>query len=448
MRNLRRFEGTEPAEVRAQVLSELGPDAIMVRAGKERSGGLFGFFEREIFVIEAEPPDPKGASSPGADVATRFGEPSVPDGRETHEGGSETALRRLVEGTADVVSLVGRSGWAAPPEQAQDPSALPSSDALAVGFTSILEEAEAALAGKARSGADFREPLDASTEQVPARYTPAVSATPAPVPTGIIPGISPAADNAVSVARSRLSRLGLPAPLQPALDAPSLPYSLGPALALSLEALPPAPEVPALADAVVVTTGPRGAALELAKALACRLGLGDEALLVLGAGPAARQSSGGPRRYASALKLATAVAERRIAGRSSVVVVELPDDLSDLVQLHDAVAATRPEQVWASVPANTSVAQLARLAEHAGGLEALALADLDDAERPAELLTCDIPVAFLDGRPASALLWAARLLEERAPVRPATLGRPVSPVRARRTRPTPVTVSDRAVQDA
>ena len=54
MPNLQRFEGATPAEARARARQALGPDAAIVRAGRERSGGLFGFFEREVFVLEVE----------------------------------------------------------------------------------------------------------------------------------------------------------------------------------------------------------------------------------------------------------------------------------------------------------------------------------------------------------------------------------------------------------
>jgi len=49
-----------------------------------------------------------------------------------------------------------------------------------------------------------------------------------------------------------------------------------------------------------------------------------------------------------------------------------------------------------------------------GGLDAIALDGLDDTTTPASILGTGIPVARLDGRPASAALWTALLLERLA----------------------------------
>lgn len=55
---LRRFEGTNLAELTEQARAELGPGARIVRAQRVRRGGVAGFFAREVFVVEVEVPEP------------------------------------------------------------------------------------------------------------------------------------------------------------------------------------------------------------------------------------------------------------------------------------------------------------------------------------------------------------------------------------------------------
>lgn|GEM_PF-4002329 len=518
MPKLQRFEGTDPAEVRARIREELGPDATIVRAGRERSGGMLGFFEREVFVIEVETADDaapverpaaqRGAAQRGAAPraaaqrasAARGPSPATPGANPAATGttASRTAaaapataaaaaanlalatavatggLDSAVEATADVVSIRG--------EQFDD------------SFSYVLKEAEATLAAgqeeepgrftprlvnpaaaiddatapalaepaldspkpaaaprlfgrSTRPGSPTRslapeyervlrqagiylevasDPLDSEVEHRPfpevragfASYAPAA---PAPAAAGAVapaevarvavanvPAPRDEGAEADTLARIRLSRLGLPAGYQP--DATVEPLEA--ALLASLAHVPTTPPLPEHEDAVLLALGGEGTSARLALLLAERIGAGEEAVVTVSApGVALKSQPQGGRRVTSALRAATAVAERRIAGEPTVLAYELAEGAATAALLADVVAATRPDTTWAAVPANLEPLALRQIDRVARGIAALALYDLDDADRPAYLLGIGTPIALLDWRDATPLMWAARLAE-------------------------------------
>ncbi|HLI16004.1 MAG TPA: hypothetical protein VKV23_08145 [Acidimicrobiales bacterium] len=118
MPNLLRFEGPTKEAAAAKLFAALGEGARIVRAGRERSGGVLGFFQREVFVLEAEPP------------AERAG----------------TVLAPL----------------AAAVERTEDTLATSAGGAFESAFSEVLEEAEEALAAAAAAPAgEARRPLEA-----------------------------------------------------------------------------------------------------------------------------------------------------------------------------------------------------------------------------------------------------------------------------------------------
>jgi hypothetical protein len=62
----RRFEGNTLAEVLAKVQKEVGADAKIASAQKVRSGGAFGFFQRERFEVLVDLPDPAAVAAAAA----------------------------------------------------------------------------------------------------------------------------------------------------------------------------------------------------------------------------------------------------------------------------------------------------------------------------------------------------------------------------------------------
>ncbi len=114
---------------------------------------------------------------------------------------------------------------------------------------------------------------------------------------------------------------------------------------------------------------------------------------------------------ASARDAAAEVADRRIARCPSVVAVDCYPS-GPLPRLLGHVAtAVRPDAAWAIVPARCHTDDLDALAEAMRGLDAVCLVELDAAERPAAALAAGYPVAALDRRAATSLMWAARLID-------------------------------------
>ncbi len=457
MPQLHRFEGREPAEVRARVLAELGPNACIVRAGRERSGGLFGFFEREVFIIEAEademPPRPPAPASRPAPAGRFEAQSPTTDLAE--------AIERLASSTDDVVALASsaqpsHSQLAHSPldgkstarpghdsragddarqrhgHKGQAPASVgphPSDDrrgqdrperesaqgeVASDGFGDLLAEAEAALLEASVPGREQRAPDRA--HQAPHA---AARATAQAVP-------------------DWLEGIGLPTRFRPSREGPRAgDLELG--LVQALRALPDPPTISSAPGTAILAAGIGEAASLLGRAVAACLGIAEEELVVLTSAAAGRSRARrdtGAARCTSALKVATTIAQRRIDGRVSVVCAELAALDGGLTQLRDVVAAVRFDHRLAALPATAGSDVLEALERALGGLDALALYDLAASPEPGRWLAEPLPIAYLDWREASALQWAARLVEAR-PSSSASRRRPAAmPLEATHPAPT------------
>src|SRR5215203_6114485 len=63
------LDGDDVAALMERVRSELGPDAVVVKAERVRSGGVAGFFAKERYELTVEVPDDEAAHAPAADAA-------------------------------------------------------------------------------------------------------------------------------------------------------------------------------------------------------------------------------------------------------------------------------------------------------------------------------------------------------------------------------------------
>ena len=75
------------------------------------------------------------------------------------------------------------------------------------------------------------------------------------------------------------------------------------------------------------------------------------------------------------------------------------------------IASLRPTAVWGLVDATCKAEDIAAWADALGGIDALALENLDATVSPAAALGAGIPVVRLDGRPASAARWTATIVD-------------------------------------
>jgi hypothetical protein len=349
--SLQRFEGTSIEAVLEEASAQLGPGMRIVEANRLRRGGIGGFFAKERFEVAVEVVEPTPEPVPApAPVVER---------------------RRVIPPGVDPVLALA--------EQASD-------DELASSL-STEQDAFAELLG--RIAKDVQpEPI------APAPRAPRVVEArqlPVPAPTSASP----------------LATLGLPVDVD--LDGQD------PATGLlrALSALPAAAPVPKAAGDVVAVVGERDAALTLARTLAAELGLGaDEVVL------ASEHDDGADLPLGCLLPSVPAVADERCSARwrrrPSIVVVDTPVRPGASTFGRRALEALEPTATWGAVTAAAKPEDVLAWSDSLGGLDAVAVDGLDDTSTPASILGTGIPVARLDGRPASPALWTALLMERLA----------------------------------
>ena len=106
-------------------------------------------------------------------------------------------------------------------------------------------------------------------------------------------------------------------------------------------------------------------------------------------------------------------AARWIAARrdrtSTVVVIDAGFDSRSRSWAAHALAMIRPDAVWGTVDALAKPEDIAAWATAIGGVDALMVGNVDATVSPASVLRTGLPVARLDGRPASPERWAATI---------------------------------------
>src|SRR5437899_1056867 len=325
----------------------MGAGVRIVEANRLRKGGLGGFFAKERFEVAVE--------APGGETGTA---PPSPTPTPTRPATGDPVLA-----LADAVS-----------------------DGELASSLSTEQSAFAELLGRmARDTGD--------DELAPAAVVP--SAVPAAVPS--MPARRPSSDVA-------LARLGLPAAMVPLGGDDTM------ALIEALRALPVPAPVHASPGDVVAVVGPRDAALALARSIAAELGLSDDDVAL-----AAEDDDGEGVALGCLLPTVPAVIDERCSARwrrrPTVVAVATGVRASGSSFGGRALEAVEPSATWGAVPAVCKPEDVMAWSDSLGGLDAIALDGLDETTTPASILGTGIPVARLDGRPASPALWTALLLE-------------------------------------
>jgi len=456
----RRFEGRNLEDALARACTEVGSEARVVAAERVRSGGIGGFFARERVEIEVELEDAAVAPQPDApasllDIADRISsEEQEANTAPRAERGRANAKRRMtVRPDAVTTGPPSPSGPApsaagpvpAPPQVIElgppAPAAAPQVPHLSTEtstFAEILERITAETTGHEapdRAAPDHAAALDGAdghdvpgaTEQplppvpVPASATPAArhAAPVAPSPVAPAPD-APAAVDAAPVAprpavqlvvraappaplafpRPRddggpLARLGLPPELEPAGP------DLRDALVAQLAALPQPAPLPSSRGTVIAVVGPPGLAYQTARTIRSRVGTDA---------PIATFSPRGPAEHDAALD---EVSDQRRGWRRrpapTVAVVDAPVG-RPTEWAADALCALEPTAVWGIVEASRKVEDIEAWSSGLGGVDALCLTGIDDTVSPAAALRTGLPVALLEGQPATAERWADVLL--------------------------------------
>lgn len=431
------------ASLLARIQSEVGPDAKVVSADKVRRGGVGGFFAKETYEIVVEVPDGllAGAATPapsrrgGAKLLLgRLGN-GVPEAA-ANKSSFEEMLRGLIQTSEPVLpetitptAVVPAAvvPGAAAPAEADLPGALALSDAPTVALAASahlpaprdedLSDLLALATGQEADTATVleRTPLEAefdtAEEWLSGRPSPR-KATGSPVrsrPGRASGGTRPAARRRASIPparlRSSLRSLGVPATFIPADSRRGLVA----ALVRSLAALPEPPSVDLEAGDVLAVVGCPQKAPRLAARVAMTLGLDPAAL------PAATASPSGTRvaitSAESARQQATAWSGRPAP---TVLWIDAPVGSGREAWALRVLEALEPRVVWGVVDAARKPEDVKAWAGAVGGLDAIAVEDLDATTTPASVLSVGVPVVMADGRRSTPELWAALLADRLA----------------------------------
>jgi hypothetical protein len=190
--------------------------------------------------------------------------------------------------------------------------------------------------------------------------------------------------------------------------------SLEAALVQAFSTVPAAPTLPRSPGSLLVVVGPGGPARRLAAALAGDMGVDPAGI------PLASLDAGAYSFVTGALLVRSADegAERAPGWRRSnpaVVVVDACVTGPHRSWASHVIGALRPTAVWGVVDATSKTEDIGAWAEALGGIDALALENVDATVSPASALKVGLPVARLDGQPATATRWAAALIDRMDP---------------------------------
>lgn len=462
------LEGSDLAELMAQVRAEFGPAARIVRAERVRTGGLAGFFARERYELTIDVPDAPVTTTPSlrarrAALAGQSGAPALSgmdallaaadaaDGAPAlaavpSQAGPDDAPRvstgeaafadlldqmralsglppedRVVEaedlgaydargrtgGATAAGGVAGAAGSQAAGAPVADSGAAgsPGPDAGSTGASDLGSGSAGADPGSGAAGMPERDPGSAGSLERAAGSAPgrapwtAGSAVPDPAPG------APTADPAPStgpVTRHHLADLGVPAHLLTIVgDGPVQ-------LSRLLAAVPPAPPLPRDPGSVLVVAGLPEDALRVAELLVLRHTSGGT---VVRAGdldaPAAR-------RLTTPAVAARWRSQLDPGADLTVVAVGVTPGRSRESAAAELIAALDPSQVWAVADARSKPRDCTRWLGAVGAhrrIDALAVTGLFDTSEPGTVLGLPVPVAWIDGVPASRMAWAAALGE-------------------------------------
>lgn len=414
------LDGPDLEELLVRARDEYGDDVRIVKADKVRSGGIGGFFTREHYELSIELDDVDG---PLADVVN----PVTRDERPT-------SLLDLADAISDreVQSRTTRDGHAAPEQQEPvpfTPGIGPAISTEGASFASILAGlshtvADATTNAEPGYGRSAQKSSVQTTSAQPASAEKAVEVRPAFAPARTAQTTVRATEQprqqARSVRRARsagraasseislrdLRDLGLPRTMLPAREQGDL-LSV---LVSGLRSLPQAPRLPIGAGSIVAVVGEGESAWDAALQVARSMGLDEKSLAYLTAGSAPAKIAPA-RRITDLEQLQVRLDRWRKRATATIVVVDAPMSVKAAAWSRKAINALGASAVWLVVPATRKTEDVARWADRLGHVDGLVVTDVDASTDPASVLQLNIPVAWLDGRPATPGAWAGLLVD-------------------------------------
>jgi hypothetical protein len=432
------LDGPDLEELLIRARQEYGSTVRIVAADKIRSGGLGGFFSKENFQLTVEvdggpdtdPADvpvvtsvatPAFAPSSGFIQSPAFApssslidveKPSLESLAEDAAAQRPVSLLDLADAISDRETYEPRTRI----ENPHPPKTAPITGSISTGPAVSTEGATFAsiLAGLTET---VSEPQPAAkVNQAAARYDDEVdSFTPARPPladpstrnvemrkAGRRAGVAVATEGS----RRSLTDLGVPNALLPA----GYDGDLLTALVTALKGLPPLPKPPQRPGDVFAVVGEGQGAWDAAVQLAMSMGLDERSVFLVTQGNAPARVPAA-RRLGSLEQIETKLERWHHKTTATIVVVDAPMTPSAAQWNREVLEVLEPTSVWLVVPATRKTGDVAEWAKRLGPADGLVITEVAASQDPASVLCLGIPVAWLDGRPATAGAWAGLLVE-------------------------------------
>lgn len=390
------LDGEDLAGLMYRIRTEMGPDAVIVKAERVRTGGVAGFFAKERFELTVEVPEPQPRSPrrPGAArPAVAIGISALLDAADAAE--------------AAPVRDAGR----------QAPAAQESAVAPVIGSRLSTEaDAFASMLASIDDMADL--PAWAAPGDPPARVLPmarfaasdavvsSVTLDPLRAKIPHFDGRPGFALRATGGDRRALLGLGVPAAL---LGDGPLDENLPLSDLLARLGRPPA--LLRTPGAVVGVVGESRQALAVATQMAYRIGQDPHEIVLAGE---MQGVAGHARRLLSPSAAARHRARVADDEQVSIVAVGVGSAAEGRSAAAALVVALGPDQAWAVLDARRKPADL-RAWMHAvsGGrtFDAAAVCSIHETQEPGTVLGLGLPIGWIDGLPTTPVVWAAVLGE-------------------------------------
>ncbi len=442
------LDGEDLPALMLRVKAEMGPNARIVKAERIRDGGFAGFFARERYELVVEVPDPPTArermravrareaagidalleAADEADVDLGDGEvvvaeaeagepeplvststdtfaqvlasmrsmvgPEQGGAQDAAEGGGQDAASAAAEAPAEPAAPARRPADA-PPLMTWPVVPAPERDDVADEVDAMLGEVEVEV----EADAEVVE-VDVVVEPEPTPVAPAY-AMPA-----VAPAVAPS-DEGVTVAR--LLELGVPVRLLEGFGAldETVP------LPLLVRRFTRPPGVQLSPGSLVVVVGSGDHALRTAAQMAQRARLDAHDVLLAGE----IGSVAGHGRRLLTVAAAARVRSRLREDAPTLVALGVGPTASGTVAAATLLQALDPDQAWGVLDAGARGAQMRRWLRDVGErrpIDAVAAVNTFEAQAPGTVLDLGTPVGWVDGLPATPVVWAALLSERLA----------------------------------
>lgn len=393
------LDGDDLPALMLRVRAEMGPGARIVKAERIRNGGFAGFFARERYELVVEVPDPPSARDRWRQGRTGIN--ALLDAADAAEGGPE-----LIEAAVVDVPRVSTSGdtFAQVLESMRDIVGAPEQAGTArngVPADAVLDR------GVPESTPDEQRdgPPEPLRVEWPVVQRPAAATSVAAPDAAVVPGST--GDDGATVAR--LLELGVPVRLLdgfPNLTAP-VPLSM------LVRRFDRPPGVRLEAGALIAVVGPGEEALRTASQMAQRARLDLREVLLAGE----IDSVAGHGRRLLTVSAASRCRSRLRDDCPTIVALGVGPATSAWVAAAVLLKALDPDQAWGVLDAGMRSGQMSRWLRTVGELravDALAAVNTADAQAPGTVLDVGTPVGWVDGLPATPVVWAALLSERLA----------------------------------